>query len=140
MTPEAHIQVVLSYFDGCNTGDIEQLKLTLEDDVVHYFLPQVHPPIRGADHLAKFWRKFGQIYHPTWKIDHTIASGDEVVSEWSCAYTLPSNGNRMMFRGTEWYVMRNQRIAEVRAYYQYDESHDCQLNGFPYADRGYLEK
>jgi hypothetical protein len=55
-------------------------------------------------------------------------------------YTLPSSGSRMIFRGTEWYVIRNQRIAEVRAYYQYDESRDCQLNGFPYADRGYLEK
>ena len=140
MTPESHVQVVLRYFDGCDKGDVDQMRRTLEDDVVHYFLPQVHPPIRGAEHLAHYWRKFRQIYHPTWKIDHTVASGDEVVSEWSCAYTLPSGGNRMMFRGTEWYVMRNQRIAEVRAYYQYDEGRDCQLNGFPYADRGYLEK
>jgi ketosteroid isomerase-like protein len=140
MTSEANVQIVLSYFDGCNTGDIQQLKLTLADDVAHFFLAQVRPPIRGAEHLAKYWRKFKQVYHPTWKIDHTIASGNEVVSEWSCAYTLPSSGTRMMFRGTEWYVIRNQRIAEVRAYYQYDESGDCQLNGFPYADRGYLEK
>ena len=140
MTPEAHVQIVLRYFDGCNTGDVEQLKLTLADNVVHYFLPEVHHPVRGAEHLANYWRKFKQVYHPTWKIDHTIASGDEVVSEWSCAYTLPSTGRRMMFRGTEWYVITSQRIAEVRAYYQYDETRDCQLNGFPYANRGYLEK
>jgi ketosteroid isomerase-like protein len=140
MTPESNVHVVLIYFDGCDKGNVEQIIQTLEDDVVHYFLPQVHRPIYGAMHLAQYWRKFHQNYHPTWKIDHTIASGDEVVSEWSCAYTLPSSGNRMMFRGTEWYVMRNQRIAEVRAYYQYDESRDCQLNGFPYAERGYLEK
>lgn len=140
MPPESHVQLVLRYFDGCNTGDVAELKLTLEDDVVHYFLPQIHPPIRGAEHLAQYWRKFCQIYQPTWKIDHTIASGDEVVSEWSCAYTLPKSGKRMMFRGTEWYVVRNRRIAEIRAYYQYDESRDCQLSGFPYTDRGYLEK
>jgi ketosteroid isomerase-like protein len=140
MTPQANVEVVLRYFDGCNTGDLEQLRSTLEDDVAHYFLPNVRPPIRGAEHLAKYWRKFKQIYHPTWKIDHTIASGDEVVSEWSCAYTLPSTGARTMFRGTEWYVMRNRRIAEVRAYYQYDESRDCELNGFPYAERGYLQR
>jgi hypothetical protein len=36
--------------------------------------------------------------------------------------------------------MRNQRIAEVRAYYHYDESTDCQLGDFPYVDRGYLQK
>jgi hypothetical protein len=113
MTPEAHVQIVLRYFDGCNTGDIEQLKLTLPDDVVHYFLAQVHPAVRGAEHLAKYWRKFKQVYRlyrPTWKIDHTIASGNEVVSEWSCAYTLPSSGSRMMFRGTEWYVIRNHGL------------------------------
>jgi len=140
MTPESYVQVVFRYFDGCNTGDVEELKLTLEDDVVHYFTGQEYPPIRGADHLARYWSKFHEIYHPTWKVDHAIASGDEVVGEWSCAYTLPSSGKRMMFRGTEWYVIRNQRIAEVRAYYQYDDSRDCELNGFPYADRGYLEK
>ena len=138
--PDTHVEVVLTYFKGCDKGDVAQMMRTLEDDVIHYFLPQVHRPIHGAEHLALYWRKFHQIYHPTWKIDHTIASGHEVVSEWSCAYTLPSNGNRMMFRGTEWYVMRNQRIAEVRAYYQYDESRDCQLKDFPYAERGYLQK
>jgi ketosteroid isomerase-like protein len=140
MTPEPKIQLVLKYFDACNTGDIEQLKSTLADDVVHYFLPPVHPPIRGADHLARYWRKFKQVYQPTWNIDHAIASGNEVVSEWSCAYTLPASGSRMMFRGTEWYVIPADRIAEVRAYYQYDEGRDCQLNGFPYADRTYLAK
>lgn len=140
MDTEPNIAIVLKYFDCCNTGNIEEMKSTLEDDVVHYFLPDVHAPIRGAEHLSKYWGKFRQIYHPTWKIDHAIASGDEVVSEWSCAHTLPYSGKRMMFRGTEWYVLKNHRIAEVRAYYQYDEGSDCQLNGFPYTDRGYLEK
>jgi ketosteroid isomerase-like protein len=140
MTPEAHAKLVLKYFDACNTGDVEQLKGTLAHDVVHCFLPPVHPSIRGAEHLENYWRKFKKMYGPTWKIDHTIASGDEVVSEWSCAYTLRSTGSRMMFRGTEWYVIKNQRSAEVRAYYQYDEIRDCQLNGFPYANRSHLQK
>ena len=140
MSSDAHIQVVLEYFDGCNTGELEHLQRTLDTDVVHYFLPAVHPPIRGAEHLARYWRKFKQVYDPRWKIDHVIGTGDEVVSEWSCSYTLPKNGQRMMFRGSEWYVMKDQRIAEVRAYYEYDESRDCQLNGFPYLGRGYLGK
>ena len=99
MSPEANVKLVLKYFDGCNTGDIEHLKSTLEDDVVHYFLPQVHRPIRGSDHLARYWRKFKQVYQPTWKIDHTLASGNEVVSEWSCAYTQPSTGDRLSSLG-----------------------------------------
>lgn len=140
MSDGDHIEVVLDYFAGCNTGDLEQLRRTLDEDVAHYFLPRVHAPIHGAEHLARYWRKFHKVYDPTWKIDHIVGSGDEVVSEWSCAFVLPDSGARMMFRGTEWYVMRSLRIAEVRAYYQYDEGRDCQLNGFPYRERGYLEK
>ena len=115
MSTEDHIEVVLDYFDACNTGDLEQLCRTLDDDVVHYFLPEVHSPIRGAEHLAKYWRKFQKVFAPGWRIDQIVGSGDEVVSEWSCAIVLPQSGERMMFRGTEWYVMRDMRIAEVRA-------------------------
>jgi len=43
-----------------------------------------------------------------------------------------------MMRGTEWYVMREGRIAEVRAYFLYDDSTDTQLTGFPYPERDYL--
>jgi len=91
MSTDSHIEVVLDYFDGCNTGDTDQLLRTLDDNVVHYFLPAVHQPIRSATHVANYWRKFKRFYDPTWRIDHLIGSGDEVVSEWSCAYTLPSS-------------------------------------------------
>jgi ketosteroid isomerase-like protein len=94
MSTEAHIEVVLDYFAGCNTGEIEHVLRTVDDDVVHDFLPAVHPPIRGAAHLANHWRKFKKVYDPTWRIDHLIGGGDK----------------------------------------------DCQLNGFPYADRSYLSK
>jgi ketosteroid isomerase-like protein len=140
MEPNQNVDLVLRYFDACNTGDIDELVATLADDVVHYFLPPVHPPIRGAHHLARYWQKFRQMYLPIWRIDHAIASGNEVVSEWSCAYSLPQVGERMMFRGTEWYVIEASRITEVRAYYHYDEGRHCELTGFPYAERDYLEK
>src|SRR5262249_25209521 len=134
------VQIVLRYFDGCNSGDLDTLMSTLDLDVVHYFLPEIHKPIRGAEHLSRYWRKFQQVYNPVWRIDHTIASGDEVVSEWSCAYSPKGKERRRMFRGSEWYVMKVGRIAEVRAYYQYDENRDCELTGFPYREREYLAK
>jgi ketosteroid isomerase-like protein len=140
MDPDAAVQVVLKYFDGCNTGDLDQLKSTLAPDVVHYFLMPIHSPIRGADHLARYWVKFKRVYAPTWRVDRAIASGNEVVGEWSCAYTAPTDGSRRMFRGTEWYVIEDGRISEVRAYYQYDDRRDCQLGDFSYADHGYLVK
>ena len=43
-----------------------------------------------------------------------------------------------MWRGSEWYIMRDTKIAEVRAYLNYDEDHDTELTGFPYVERGYL--
>ena len=61
--------------------------------------------------------------------------------------------NQLIFRGAgrrpNRYVHTNDlpvdglkagRIAEIRAYYQYDESRDCELTGFPYRQRGYLSK
>jgi hypothetical protein len=43
-----------------------------------------------------------------------------------------------MNRGTEWYVLRQGRIAEVRAYFIAGPGSSSELATFPYADRGYL--
>jgi ketosteroid isomerase-like protein len=136
----ADSKMVLTYFDACNTGDIRELMVTMDTNIVHYFLPPVHRAIHGAEHLARYWSKFKRLFDPVWRIDHIIEAGDEVVSEWSCAYRPSGGGDRRMFRGTEWYVMRNGLIAEIRAYYNYDEARDCQLTDFNYAERGYLLK
>ncbi len=135
---EHNISVVLKYFDGCNTGNLEDLLSTLDPDVVHYFLPEQFKPIRGAQHLAKYWRKFKNVLNPIWKIDHIIAQDNEVVSEWSCLWTPEGTDSRRMMRGSEWYVMREGRIAEVRAYLAYSDKFNTELTGFPYSDRGYL--
>ncbi len=140
MATDPNIQTVLRYFAACTSGDLDALKSSFVPDVVHYFLHPANTPIRGAEHLARYWRKYAQVYRPVWRIDHAIAQGDEVVSEWSCAYTPRGGQHRMMFRGTEWYLFKSSLIAEVRAYYQYDERRDCELPGFPYAERGYLIK
>lgn len=133
-----NVSVVLKYFEGCNTGDLNDLLNTLDPEVIHYFLPQQFKPIRGAQHLAKYWRKFKLLLNPTWKIDHIIAQGNEVVSEWSCLWTPEGTNDRRMMRGSEWYSMREDRIAEVRAYYGFSDKSDTELTGFPYGARGYL--
>jgi hypothetical protein len=76
MSDTTNIQVVLRCFDGRTSGDSVVLMSTLVPDVVHYFLPAIHKPIRGAEYLSRYWRKFQKIYSPTWRHDHTIASGD----------------------------------------------------------------
>ena len=137
-TETKNIEVVRKYFDGCNSGDLDVLLSTLAHDVVHYFLPSQFPPIKGADHLARYWRKFKTTLNPIWSIDHVIAQSDEVVSEWSCIWTPKETQRRLMMRGSEWYIMRDARIAEVRAYLIYDDAGDTQLTGFPYGERRYL--
>ncbi len=97
-----NISIVLKYFDGCNTGDLDDLLSTLDPEVVHFFLPKQFKPIRGAQHLAKYWRKFKVHLNPIWKIDHIIAQGNEVVSEWSCLWTPEGTDSRVMMRGSEW--------------------------------------
>jgi len=133
-----NVQVVQRYFDGCNSGDLETLLSTLAPDVVHYFLPRQFTPILGAEHLAKHWRKFKQVLDPTWAIDQMIGQGDQVVSEWSCIWTPKGTSRRVMMRGSEWYVMREGLIAEIRAYLMHDDTADTELVGFPYLERGYL--
>ena len=133
-----NIETVRRYFDGCSSGDLQVLLSTLSADVVHYFLPPNFPPIRGAEHLARHWRKFKQLLDPVWAIDQIVAQDDKVVSEWSCIWTPKGTQRRIMMRGSEWYVMRDGLIAEIRAYFLHDDTGDAQLAGFPYHDRAYL--
>jgi hypothetical protein len=135
---EHNVSIVLNYFAGCNTGNLEDLLITLDPDVIHYFLPEQFKPVRGAQQLANYWRKFKTAINPIWKIDHIIAQDDEVVSEWSCIWTPEGTDLRLTLRGSEWYVMREGRIAEVRAYFAYRDKCNAELTGFPYGDRGYF--
>ena len=137
---ERNKKAVLTYFEACGNGDLASFESTLNPNVVHYFLQPMHKPIFGSEHLTRYWLRFLRDYKPIWRVDHILATADEAVSEWSCDFLPKSDGGRKMFRGTEWYVMRNFRICEVRAYYQYDDQRDSELAKFPYAERGYLVK
>jgi ketosteroid isomerase-like protein len=112
-----NIQVVRKYFAGCNTGELADIMATLEPDVVHFFLPNRFPPIRSAEQLARYWRAYKLALDPVWSVDHAIAQGNEVVSEWSCIWTPKGAQDRLILRGSEWYVMRDGKIAEIRAYF-----------------------
>jgi ketosteroid isomerase-like protein len=140
MNEAENIKVIRRYFDGCNSGDLDVLLSTLAPDVVHYFLPPDRATVRGAEHLAKHWRKAKHAINPVWTVDHVIAQGDEVVTEWSCLWSPPGEQRRLLTRGTEWYLMRDGRIAEIRAYYREGTLGSSELADFPYGERGYLTR
>ena len=137
MASTKNADIVRRYFDGCNAGDVDALKGTLTPDVVHYFLPG-HEPIVGDDHLANHWQRFKTVFAATWVLNRVIGDGDDAVSEWSCVYTDAGTERQVTNRGSEWYLIRDGRIAEIRAYYLENEEGDSELKGFPYRERGYL--
>ncbi|WP_153505134.1 nuclear transport factor 2 family protein [Cumulibacter manganitolerans] len=129
---------IIAYYDACTAADAEALARFFTDDVVHYFVrPNVgSAPVRGREHLARYWRKVARLIDARWVVESIIERGDEAVIEWSM-YWAPAGGDeRIVTRGTEWYLFRDGLIAEIRSYHRQLER-STELGGFPYADRGY---
>lgn len=137
MSESQHLDTIRKYYDGCNRGDIDQMMSTFTPDVVHYFVEE--PPVRGARELANKWAGFQQEGRvATWTVDHGIAQGDEAVIEWTLVYTRPARSPpTILLRGAEWYFFKDGKIAEIRAYELVPGDHKWELDGFPYAQKGY---
>lgn len=132
------VDTIRRYYDACSRGDADGVAAEMCNDVVHYFLaPNVgSAPVAGAEHLGRYWRKVHGMIAPVWFVDHAITDGDETVIEWSMWWTPAGSERRVVTRGAEWFVFRDGRIAEIRSYYR-QEPNDAELDGFPYAERGY---
>lgn len=130
--------LITRYYDGCSEGDLETLLSTLHPQVVHYFLaPNLgSAPVAGAEHLARYWRKITRAIQARWVVDRLVVDGDEAVIEWTMFWLPAGASERVATRGAEWFVLRDGLIAEIRSYYQQRES-TTELEGFPYAERGY---
>jgi ketosteroid isomerase-like protein len=135
------VDLIRRYYAACSRGDADGVAATVCHDVVHYFLaPNVgSAAVRGAEHLGRYWRKVHGMIDATWHVDHAISAGQETVIEWSMYWTPQGSGDRVVTRGAEWFVFRDRRIAEIRSYYRHEQS-DSELEGFPYAERGYSLK
>ena len=119
---------------------------TLAPDVVHWFLAP-NPgsaPVSGAEHLARYWRKVQRLLDARWLVDHCLEGGDEAVIEWTMFWSPPGSppdsaqaaDGRVATRGAEWFTFTDGLISEIRSYYR-QEPATTQLDGFPYAERGY---
>ena len=134
-----HLETITRYYDGCSAGDVGAIAATLDAEVVHFFLAP-NPgsaPVRGAEHLARYWRKVAGMIGARWVVDHGIETADEAVIEWTMVWLPPGTDARVATRGAEWFTFSAAGlITEIRSYYQQRE-HTTELDGFPYAARGY---
>ena len=130
--------IIRRYYEGCSTADTGLMMSTFDPDVVHYFVDR--NPVRGAAALAGFWAKIGPRTKASWFVDHIIVQEPEAVIEWSMPWTPPQDQRRQVLRGTEWYIFKDDRIAEIRSYHNnpyLQDPRNRELWGFPYVDRGY---
>jgi ketosteroid isomerase-like protein len=134
MTPLA---TITRYYEGCSTGDVELMLTTLDADVVHWFLAP-NPgsaPVRGGEHLARYWRKVQRMIDSRWVVDHCLAGEGEAVIEWTMYWR--SGEEEVATRGAEWFTFSAEGlITEIRSYYQ-QRPGTTELDGFPYGERGY---
>ena len=111
---------------------------TFTDDIVHYFVD--HAAVRGAAGLANYWAKVAPRTQANWQLDHALVQEPEAVIEWSMQWMPLQTGETEILRGSEWYLFRDGRIAEIRSYhnnYFLQDPLNRELHDFDYARRGY---
>lgn len=134
----SNLAVIKRYYNGCTAGDLDMLRATLHEDVVHYFLaPNIGTkPVKGREHLSRYWRKVTRQIQARWVVDQAVTMGDQTVIEWTMFWHPKPDAPRAATRGAEWFVFRDGLIYEIRSYYQ-QRPETTELDAFDYAGRGY---
>ena len=133
-----YADIIKTYYQGCNTADVDLMKSTFTDDVVHYFVD--HAPVVGAHALATYWAKIGPRTQANWTLDHIMAQEPEAVIEWSMSWVPADTGTPEILRGSEWYVFQGGKIREIRSYHNnfyLQKPENRELHGYDYVGRGY---
>ena len=130
--------LITRYYEGCSAGDVDLMLQTLHPEVVHWFLAPNNgsTAVAGGDHLARYWRKVTGMLQARWVVDSICATPEQAVIEWSMWWLPEGATERVVTRGAEWFTCSDGLIREIRSYYQMRRT-STELDGFPYADRGY---
>jgi len=128
---------VRAYFDACNAASRERFAEVLADDCVHWFPPGAGGPYVGRGAIVDLWLKFVREKGSQWSIDRLVCDGHELCIEWT--HYKPKARERI--RGSEWYTFdQDGKIDGIWAHYASPRDAGRaanELDGFPYADRGY---
>ncbi len=108
-----------AYYRDLNTGDAEKVARHFHPDANHFYTRL--GPHRSAQEIGELTEQGVKHLDASWHLEHAIEQGDEVVIEWTMLWRDPRHGNEQRLdRGTEWFIVRDGLIAEVRAYHHSD--------------------
>ena len=127
---------VRAYYEDLNTGDAAAVAAHFSDDATHYYTRL--GPHEGAETIGNFAALGVSTIDAQWYVENLIEQGDQVVIEWTMTWRDPKSGAQSLDRGTEWFLIRDGRIAEVRAYHHGGKKNpQGDLLGFDHQGRGY---
>jgi ketosteroid isomerase-like protein len=127
---------VRAYYEDLNTGDAAAVAAHFTEDATHYYTRL--GPHEGAETIGGFAALGVSSIDAQWYIENLIEQGDQVAIEWTMNWRDPKSGAKRLDRGTEWFLIRDGKIAEVRAYHHGGKKNpQGDLLGFDHAGRGY---
>ena len=132
----SHVDHIRSYYEALNTGDADAVATHFTEDAVHYYTRL--GPHESAETIGRYAALGVESIDAQWYVENAIEQGDQVVIEWTMTWRAPESGEKRLDRGTEWFRIRDGRIAEVRAYHHGNRKNPSgDLLGFDHAGRGH---
>jgi len=127
---------VRAYYEALNSGEAEAVSSHFTEDATHYYTRL--GPHEGAKTIGDLAALGVSTIDAQWYIENAIEQGDQVAIEWTMTWRDPKSGENRLDRGTEWFLIRDGKIAEVRAYHHGGRKNpQGDLLGFDHASRGY---
>jgi ketosteroid isomerase-like protein len=127
---------VRAYYQDLNTGEEAAVSAHFTEDATHYYTRL--GPHEGAGTIGNYAALGVSTIDAQWYIENLIEQGDQVAIEWTMTWRDPKSGAQRLDRGTEWFLIREGKIAEVRAYHHGGKKNpQGDLLGFDHEGRGY---
>lgn len=132
----SNVDHIRSYYEALNSGDAERVAAHFTEDATHYYTRL--GPHEGAETIGQMTDLAVRSIEAQWYVENAIEEGEQAVIEWTMTWRDPKSGERRLDRGTEWFLFRDGRIAEVRAYHHGGPKNPSgDLLGFDHRGRGY---
>jgi ketosteroid isomerase-like protein len=127
---------VRAYYEDLNKGSAEAVSAHFTEDAVHYYTRL--GPHEGAKAIGDLAALGVATIDAQWFIENLVEQGDQVAIEWTMTWRDPQKDERRLDRGAEFFLIRDGRIAEVRAYHHGSKKNlQGDLLGFDHEGRGY---